>query len=359
MTGSSTVAIPAVNISSPLTDAIFEPLAAQQRVVGARFNASDAANKVLLDVASLFLELIGAEAALEARRVTTAESDRIAASVAAFAATGQGRKSDAERAEADRRLFQADIQQAEERVAVASARLAQQLNLDPSSQLSPVAGILEPIELIDPEISAADLIRDAVTRRPDLAAREALVASAGYQVRKEKARPLLPTVWLGFSGAGFGGGSNLVPGTLSAFSGRTDFDVRAYWTLLNLGAGNASLIKGRKAQQGQAMAERARVLSQVREDVTSARAEALALRSQVAIARGALRTAEDGYRQDQQRLRESLSLPIEALDSLRLLSDARILMIRAITRANQAQFSLFVSLGAPPPLEPAPALPGP
>jgi len=345
------VAIPAVNIFSPLTDAIFEPLAAQQRVIGARFNASDTANKVLLDVASLYIDLIGTEAALEARRQIAADADRIADSVAAYAATGQGRKSDADRAEADRRLFQVEIQRAEERVAVASALLAQRLNLDPSAQLRPLAGPLEPIELIDPETPPEELIRSAVARRPDLAAREALVSQAEYRVKQEKARPLLPTIWLGFSGGAFGGGSNFTATPLGSFAGRTDFDVRAYWTLLNLGVGNASRIKQRKAQAGQAMAERARVINQLRAEVSSARAEALAFRSQVTNARLGLRTAEDGYRQDQTRLRETLALPIEALDSLRLLSDARVALIEAITRANRTQFALFVSLGAPPPLD--------
>jgi len=357
------VAIPAVNIYSPLTDAIFEPLAAQQRVVGARFNASDTANKVLLEVASLYLDLIGAESILEARRVSSGEADRVAASVAAFATTGQGRQADADRAEADRQLFRAEIRRAEERVAVASALLAQRLNLDPSAQLRPMAGPIEPIELIDPELPPEDLVRSAVARRPDLAAREALVSQADYRVREEKARPLLPTIWLGFSGGAFGGGSNLASTPLSAFAGRTDFDVRAYWTLLNLGAGNAALISRRRAEAGQAMAERSRVLNQIRDEVASARAESLALRAQVANARSGLRAAEDGYRQDRTRLRESLSKPIEALDSLRLLADARVALIRAITRANRAQFALFVSLGAPPPLgtppsgPPAPALP--
>ncbi len=351
------VGIPAVNIFSPLTDAIFEPLAAQQRVSGARFNASDAANKVLLEVASLYIDLIGAGAILEARRATAAESDRIAASVAAFAVTGEGRKSDADRAEADRRLFQVAIQRAEEEVAVASALLAERLNLDPSAQLRPLAGPLEPIELIDPETPPEELIRLAVNRRPDLAAREALVAQADYRVKQEKARPLLPTVWLGFSGGAFGGGSNLTTTPLGSFAGRTDFDVRAYWTVLNLGAGNASLIKQRRAQAGQATAERARVINQVRGEVATARAQSLAFRSEVNIARLGLRTAEQGYREDQIRLRESLALPIEALDSLRLLSEQRVALVRAITRANRTQFALFVSLGAPPPLGPPPAQP--
>ncbi len=301
------------------------------------------------------MDLIGAQAILDARRVTAAEADRIAASVAAYAATGQGRKADANRAEADRRRFQADIQKAEERVAVASALLAERLNLDPSAQLQPVAGPLEALELVNPEAPADELIRAALARRPDLAAREALVAQAAYRVHQEKARPLLPTIWLGFSAGAFGGGSNVVPGSLlGSFAGRTDFDVRAYWTLLNLGAGNVSLIKQRRAQEGQAIADRSVVINQIRREVSSARAESLALRSQVTNAKFGLMTAEDGYKQDQARLRESLSLPIEALDSLRLLGEARISLIEAVTRANRTQFALFVSLGAPPPLDSPP-----
>ncbi len=353
------VAIPAVNIFSPLTDAIFEPLAAQQRVNGARFNASDTANKILLDVASLYIDLIGAQSNLEARRATAAEADRIAESVAAYAETGQGRRSDADRAETDRRLFQRDIQRAEEEVAVASALLAERLNLDPSGQLQPVAGPLEALELINPEAPTEALIRTALAQRPDLAARGAQVAQADYRVRQEQARPLLPTVWLGFSGGAFGGGSNLIPGSsLGSFAGRTDFDVRAYWTVLNAGLGNASLIKQRKAQAGQANADRIRAINEIRGEVTAFQAQSLAARSQVANARAGLRTAEDGYRQDQTRLRESLSLPIEALDSLRLLADARLQLIRAVTRANRTQFALFVALGTPPPLETPPVGPG-
>ncbi len=353
------VAIPAVNIFSPLTEAIYEPLAAQQRLAGVRLNASATVNAILLDVAALYIDLIGAEATLEARRESLAEADRIVASVVAFAATGQGRKADAHRAEADRRLFQAEVQRAEEEVAVASARLAERLTLDPSSRLRPLAGPLEPIALVDPEVPTDELIRSAVARRPDLAARDALAMQAHYQVNKEKARPFLPTIWLGFSGGAFGGGSALVPPTLGHFNGRTDFDVRAYWTLLNFGAGNASLVKQRKAQFRQAMAERSRVLNQVRSEVATARAESLALRSRVVVARRGLQSAQEGYRDDQARLRETLGKPIEALDSLRLLAGARVNLIRAITQANRSQFALFVSLGAPPPLAPAPISPPP
>ena len=359
VTAAGTLAIPMVNIFSPLTNAIYEPLAAQQRLVGAQFNASDTANKVLLEVASLYIDLIGAEATLQARRVTAIEADKFASIVADYAATGQGRQADANRADSDRRFYQADIQRAEEQVAIASAKLAQRLNLNPSAQLKPLAGPLEPLDLINAEIPAEELIRNALARRPDLAAQEALVAQAGYRVKEEKARPLLPTIYLGFSAGAFGGGSNLTSTPLSGFAGRTDYDVGAYWTLLNLGAGNGTLIKQRRAQEGQAIADRARVLNRVRSEVVSAKAQSLALRSQVTNARFGLQSAEEGYLLDRARLRESLARPIEALDSLRLLSDARVSLIEAVTRANRAQFALFVSLGAPPPLDTPPIGPGP
>jgi outer membrane protein TolC len=46
-------------------------------------------------------------------------------------------------------------------------------------------------------------------------------------------------------------------------------------------------------------------------------------------------------------------LPIEVIDSLKLLAQARVRLIEAITRFNQAQFALFVALGSPPPIDPA------
>ncbi|WP_435018178.1 TolC family protein [Tundrisphaera sp. TA3] len=349
--GANTIAIPAVNIASPLTDAIFEPLAAQQRVVGTRFNAAATANSTLLDVARLYLDLVGNEAVLAIRRELAVEADRIASEVAAYAETGQGRHSDAERADADRRLFQAAIQRAEEDAFVSSAQLAERLTLDPSSRLRPVAGPIEPVELIDANAPVELLIRSAMARRPDLSARDALAMEAQYLAHREKARPFLPTIWLGFSAGSFGGGSDLVTPDLGRYDGRTDFDVRAYWTLLNFGVGNSALIKQRNARFNQALAERTRVLNQIRDEVATARAESLAARSRVEVARIGLRTAEDGYRQDRDRLRETVGRPIEALDSLRLLADARVALVRAIIATDRAQFALFVSLGAPPPLD--------
>jgi outer membrane protein TolC len=193
-----------------------------------------------------------------------------------------------------------------------------------------------------------------------MGARAAQIGYAEARLREEKARPLLPTIWLGFSGGAFGGGSNLVPPDLAHFAGRTDFDVRAYWTLLNFGAGNLALQKRRRAEVGQAVAEQSRIVNLIRSEVLSAQGQSLARRQQVDIARISLESADAGYRQDRALLRESLSRPIEAVNSLRLLGTARADFVAAITRSNQSQFSLFVALGSPPPaLEGTPPTPPP
>src|SRR5262249_11185248 len=88
-------ASPAVRIFSPLTDAVYEPLAARQRTAGARFLASAVANDVLLEVADLFLDLQGAGSALEARRRSADEVAEVARLTSAYAEVGQQRKSDA------------------------------------------------------------------------------------------------------------------------------------------------------------------------------------------------------------------------------------------------------------------------
>src|SRR5262249_40271772 len=151
----------------------------------------------------------------------------------------------------------ADVQKAEEARGVTAARLANRLNLDPAVRLNPAGGPLVPIDLVALDTPAEQLIQVALQNRPELAARTAPIGEAEAHRSQEVARPFLPVLWLGFSGGVFGGGSNLVPPLVGNFAGRTDFDVRLYWTLLNMGAGNLSLIRQRQAEVGQAVAERA------------------------------------------------------------------------------------------------------
>ena len=345
-----TVEVPAVNILGTLTEAWFEPLAAHQRVIGTSFTALATANEILLDVALLHLELLANQEILDAQRLTERQVHDLAVIVNDFAVAGERRTADANRAQADWKLRRAAVQRAEEAVAVTAARLANRLNLDPSVRLRPEGGALVPIDLIALDTPNFDLIQYALRQRPDLAARSAAVARAEVHYHEELARPWLPTVWLGYSGGVFGGGSNVIPPLMAHFGGRSDFDVRVFWTLMNLGAGNLSLQNRRYANLGEAEAQRVRTINQVRQEITSARAEALAARDQIEITRSELASAENGLREDTERSRNNLGRPIEVLNSLNLVGGARVNVIQALLRYDQAQFRLYVALGSPPPL---------
>lgn len=345
------VEIPGVSLLSPLTDAIFEPLSARQKVAAARFDAATANNDILREVAELHFDLLAAEADLQVRRETAEQEAEVARLTRAYADANQGREADAERAATELSLIEIEVRQAEEDVAVAAVRLARRLHLDQSVRLRPIAPDVELVTLIDPSVPLPDLISVAVRNRPESGSRAAAVAAAEYRHKEELYRPLLPTLGLGFSGGVFGGGSNLVGPSLAHFAGRTDFDVMAFWTLKNFGFGNLALQKERKAEIGQAAGEQARVIARIRSEVGSAYAEAAAAKNRIAVTTRQLASARVGFAEDLQRIRNTVGRPIEAVNSLELLNHARVDRIQAVLDYNKAEIRLFVALGSPPPLE--------
>lgn len=353
---SGTAAVPGVNMFCQLTDAWFMPLVARQRVAGAGFGAQATSYDILLDVALLHLELLGNQSILEWQRLSESQFHEVYRLTNDYAEEGEGRESDAHRALSQWKRRLAMVRKAEEDVAVAAARLSNRLNLDPATRLEPIGGPLVPLNLIPLEAPQHELIQVALRQRPDIEARSAAIGEAEYRHKQEIGRPLLPTAWIGFSGGVFGGGSNLNPPLLGNFASRTDFDVRIYWTLLNFGAGNLALIKERDAEIGQAIAERSKTINRAREEVSASLADARAANNRIAIARAELKSAEEAYKEDLDRTmfrggeRARDVLPIELLNSLNLLADSRVNLVRALLKYDQAQYRLWVSLGAPPPL---------
>ncbi|ODT98596.1 MAG: hypothetical protein ABS79_05605 [Planctomycetes bacterium SCN 63-9] len=352
-----TVEIPAVSIFSPLTDAIFEPLAAHQHVAVAQFDAATTNNNVLREVAEFHFELIAAEAELFVRRETAMQEAEVARLTRAYADAQQGREADAERAATELSLIEIEVREAEELVAVTAARLSRRLHLDQSVRLRPIAPVTEQVTLIDPAAPLPDLIAVAIQRRPEAQARSAAISEADYRHKQEVFRPLLPTVGMGFSGGVFGGGSNLVGPELAHFGGRTDLDLMAYWTFRNFGFGNLALMKQRRAEIGQAAGEQAKAISLIRSEVSASHAEIDAARNQVGVTTRQLASAEVGFREDLQRIRNTVGRPIEVVNSLELLNHARVDRIRAVLNYNKAQIRLFVALGSPPPVDQSQVMP--
>jgi outer membrane protein TolC len=345
--GSQTVAVPAVQLFGHLGDIYFAPLVARQVVNSRSADSRGIENTVLLDVARRYLDLLGAQAALEAIRRSEDNLQQVLRDTAAFARTGQGRVGDYNRARTDALLLHSREQRAQEGVAVASADLARTLHLDPSIRLKTAGAALEPVQLVDPTYRIEELIQIALNARPESAARAADIAAADYRLKQEYARPWLPLLSVGYSAGGFGGEGNLA-GSPFTTTGRSDFDVFAVWTVQNLGFGNAAIQKERRAERDDAVARRGLLLNRIGREVADAYAQSEAKRQQLELAKGRLKTAIAGTREEIDRTRGGEGLPLEAINSVNLLVEARDEFIAALVGYDMAQFELFVAIGETP-----------
>lgn len=349
--GTGTVAFPGVRLFAHLGDAVYEPLAARQRVVAARSDAQAVRNEILLRVAVGYLELVGAEARLDVLRRGAADLAEVVRLTRVYAAKGQGREADANRAAATADLLRRQVRAAEEDVAVASARLCRLLNLDPAVRLRTPGGPVEPIRFIPEDTPAEPLLTTALQARPEVFARSAEVLEAHTRARQERARPWLPVVSVGYSGGLFGGGSDLVASTFGPLKGRSDLDVLAVWNFQGLGFGNRARVRAADADTGQAVAAYDLAVNQIRREVVEALAAAAAAARQIQAARAAVEAAEEGYRLEVRRITQggpNLGRPIEVLDSFRQLLDSRQELIRATIAFSAAQFRLIVAVGNQP-----------
>jgi outer membrane protein TolC len=170
-------------------------------------------------------------------------------------------------------------------------------------------------------------------------------------------------VIIGYSAGTFGGGSNLASegivqpdGTVlrqsrfGSFAGREDFDAVVYWTLRNLGVGNIALVRLADSNARIQNLKQVETLDRVRTEVAIAYARTHARFAMIASGEEAARAGQKAFSEDLNRTRNLVekSLPIEVLDSFRLLARSRYLYLDAIIDYNRAQFELYVALGQPP-----------
>ena len=185
--------------------------------------------------------------------------------------------------EVDRaRNMLADLEQqavaARQQWRVQSARLTRVLRLDPRAVVEPLEHDHLQVTLIDPALELDVLMPIALTNRPELASRRAMIEAAEAGIRREKARPLMPIVILtGYQTPGgmliqggfFGLGPN---SSLNQWSGRDDVSIQLVWQLESLGIGNLARIKAQRGQQSRAVIDLRTAQDMVAEEVNQAHA---------------------------------------------------------------------------------------
>jgi outer membrane protein TolC len=346
--GAGTVAIPGIFLQGNLAETVFAYLVSRQMIVEREATTFAVRNQQFLQVCLAYSELLRAEGKRAIAMQVRDEAFRVYKLVAAYSKAGAAKPSDADRFATELARRQADVQLYDGQIGVASARLCEVMNVDPSIRLHPTDAWVVPAGVVPPQVPLQELVAVGLLRRPELAERRAVIRQSLLSLEGSKLLPFTPTYVIGFSAGGFGGGSNLVFPTFGGFGGRSDFDVMTYWTLKNLGVGNIALINLNKARLQHSEFQEIAVMDRVRAEVAEAYARSHAQFNIITTTEQAVRSSTDGFREDLLRAEGAVGLPIEARDSLRLLADSRYQYLDSIIDFNEAQFSLYVALGQPP-----------
>ena len=342
-----TVPVPGLVLEGNIAVGVFGYLTSRQVVAQRQFATEAIRNQTFLQTTYAYSELLRAEGRRAIAVQVRDEAARVAKLTASYAEAGEGRSADAHRALTELDSRESDVQGAEGAILTASARLCNVLNVDPSIRLHPTDAFVVPQPVVPDPIPVAELIALAMLQRPELKERRAAIQETFLALEGAKVLPFSPTILIGLSSGGFGGGSNLVRPIFGGFGGRSDFDVLAYWTLQNMGVGNVAMIKVAKARLGVNRFREIAVLDEIRAEVAEAYAKTHARYAQIATAEKGVRSGSRGFREDLLRIENTVAPAIETVDSLRLLAKARYAYLDAIVDYNKAQFELYVALGQP------------
>lgn len=343
-TGAGTTPRPGVIAEFHLADAIFQPKIAGRTAAARSFQSRAVQNQQLMTAAAAYLELLGAHQdvrVMEEVRVHAADLSKLTSD---FAATGAGLQADADRMLTELALVDHRLLSARERVGVAAARFAEAVSADADCQWVPMDLTVLPLEIVTLHADRVSLIQTGLTNRPELRESQSLVAAACERYRREKFAPFVPSVLLGFSNGGFGGG---LGSTVNNVDSRYDFDALLAWEVRNFGLGEHAARRETSAQVQQAKFDKIRVMDQVAREVSEAYSQVEFRSQQVSIAEQAIQNARDSYQRNLGRIRDGQGIPLESLQSLRALEDAQRTYIRSVVEYNQAQFRLQWALGWP------------
>lgn len=259
-----------------------------------------------------------------------------------YSETGQGLQSDHQRMEAELAIRREQLAAQQEVLQVASARLAQVLHADPSVRIISGEPVVTPLDVLVAEDSAASHVALGLSRRPELSEQKHLVCEAVERLNREKYAPLIPSVLLGMSYGGMGGGlGNSIINT----NQRWDADAVAYWEIRNLGFGDRAAQGETASVARQAQMREVALLDQVAREVVEAHTRVVQRKQRVELSKNGITSAERSYQLNLQRIENAQGLPIEVLQAVQVLATAQRSYLNAVIDYNIAQFELCRATG--------------
>lgn len=340
--GAGSPAVPGLVAQFHLTDAVFQPKIASHQAASRQFGATAVKNDTLRDAAVAYLELVRAEHAHAIAKEAFAHTKQLSELTRQYAETGQGLQSDHQRSEAELAFRQEELVVREEATQVASARLAQVLHADPSVVIQSGEPTIVPLEIIALENSPGSYVATGLSRRPELAEQKHLVCEAVERLRRERYAPLIPSVLLGMSYGGMGGG---LGSSIVNSDDRWDADVVAYWEVRNLGFGERAARDETTSLQRQAQLREVATMDRVAREVVEAHTQVTKRQERIEATRRGVIAAQKSYALNVQRIENAQGLPIETLQAIQALANAQQAYLNAVVDYNIAQFELSRAIG--------------
>jgi outer membrane protein TolC len=143
-------------------------------------------------------------------------------------------------------------------------------------------------------------------------------------------------------------GDRVVASRFGNLDGRSDFDAAVFLTFRNLGVGNVAQIRAADSRVKQSQLRELETLNLVRAQVAESHARVAARFLQIDAAEKAVKSSSDAFDEDLTRIKAGAGLPLEVIDSLRLLNRSRFEYLDSIIDYNRAQIQLWVAVGQPP-----------
>lgn len=342
--GAGSPTIPGLLAQFHIADAVFQPRIARQTAAARQSGAQAVTNDALLQTALAYVTLLRAAQELAVAIDIEDKAKELERVTGEFARTGQGLESDHDRARTELALRNNDVRRSEEAVGVASARLAEQIRWNSSHRLLPTESQLAPIDLVPPGLLPQEMVATALTHRPEIAESRHLVCEAVERLQRERYAPLVPSVLLGFSYGGLGGGLN---GAFPTSGSRLDADAIAYWEVRQMGFGEQAARREADSRIQQSRFRDIALMDRIAREVVEAQIQVASRAQQIETGRSAIKAAEDSYSRNLERIKNGQGLPLEVLQSIQALGAAQRDYVRVIADYNTAQFTLHRSLGWP------------
>jgi outer membrane protein TolC len=342
--GAGPVMQPGLSVSANLADIYFAPLAARQNHAAMKASGAAVHNMVSLQVAEAYFDLVRARATVGVADEALKNAAELTKVTGGFASSGEGLQSDAQRARVEQLIRQRGVEQANEGMQVAAARLAQLLHLEAGVDLEPADANPAPVAVVDASQPVQELVASALKNRPEVKQSGSLVRRAEQDLKNVRYSRVVPNVALGVSGGGFGGG---VGGGIGRTDVRTDVNAMLFWRWESFGLGEKAKVQAQRSVVNQAVHSRTGVMDSIVSQVRQSYAQVNSRQRQIAIAEEAVKSARQSYELNRNRIFQKQGLPIEVLQAIQSLNAARQLYVDTVTDFNQAQFRLLTAIGKP------------